>query len=62
MLPMEVLVDLHAADVDENGAALPGALKAFERLLEPVEVIGLAFDIHGIGLKTSLAPRLRQPH
>ena len=29
MLPMEVLVDLHAADVNENGAALPGALKAF---------------------------------
>lgn len=62
MLSMEMLVDLHAADVDENGAALPGALKAFERLLEPVEVIGLALDIHGIGLKAPLAPRLRQPH
>lgn len=62
VLPMEVLVDLHAADVNENGAAFPGALKAFKRLLEPVEVIGFAFDIHGIGLKAPLAPRLRQPH
>lgn len=62
MLSMEVLVDLHAADVNENGSALPGALETLERLLEPVEVIGLAFDIHGIGLKASLAPRLRKPH
>lgn len=58
MLSVEVLVDLHAADVDEDRAAFPRTLESLKRFLQFIEVIGFAFDIHGEGLKAALAPRL----
>lgn len=60
MLPVEVLIDLHAAHIDQDRAAVPGALEGLQRFLKSFKVVGLAFDIHRVGLQASLAPRLRQ--
>lgn len=60
MLSVEVLVDLHASNVDKDRAAFPGLLEGSESLLQAIEVIGFAFDIHGIRLKAALPARLRQ--
>ena len=62
MLSVEVLIDLHTADVDEDRAAFPRPLERLERFLQLIEVIGFAFDIHGKGLKAALAPRFGEAH
>lgn len=60
MLSVEVLVDLHASNVDKDRTAFPGLLEGSESLLQAIEVIGFAFDIHGIRLKAALPARFRQ--
>lgn len=62
MFSVEVLIDLHAADVNEDRAAFPRPLERLERFLQFIEVIGFTFDIHGEGLKAALAPRLGETH
>ena len=54
LVAVEMVVDLHAAEVDQLGAACPRRLEGLQRLLLVPAEIGLALDIHGIGLQRSL--------
>lgn len=60
ILPVEVLVDLHATHIDEHGTPLPCPLEGVQSLVQAIEIVGLSFDIHGVGRKTSLASGLCQ--
>lgn len=51
LVAVEMVIDLHAAEVDQLGATRPRRLEGLQRLfLTPAE-IGLALDVHGIGLQ-----------
>ena len=60
VLPMKVLVDLHAADVDEFRATLPRGNESTDGLTLAIEEHRLAFHVHRERLKRSLASRFRQ--
>lgn len=60
MLPMEMLIDLHAAHIDQNRAVFSGVLESLQGVLQSVEIMRLALDVHGEGLQASLPSGLRQ--
>lgn len=60
ILPVKVLVDLHAADVDELCATLPRGNESIDGLTLAIEEHRLAFHVHREGLKRSLASRFCQ--
>lgn len=60
LLTMKVLIDLHATHVDQNGTALPCVLKGLQGILQPIEIMRLSLNVHGIGLQAALAPGFRQ--
>lgn len=62
ILAVEVLVDLHASDIDQDCPPFTRPLEGSQCLLQTVEKVSLALDIHCIGSKTSLAPCLCQAH
>ena len=55
-----IVVDLHAADVDELRAAAAGDVELPHRILFRGRKDRLAFDVHGIGIERALAAGLRQ--
>lgn len=57
---MEVVVDLHAPDVDQLPSLPTGGFEHRKRFLRGGRVIRLALDVHGIGVEASLPPGLRQ--
>lgn len=57
---MEVMVDLHTADIDQLDALAAGVVEDLDRTVTTGGKDCLALDIHGVGLKRSLASRLRQ--
>ncbi len=62
VLAVEVLVDLHAADVDEHRAPFPRPLETVESFVQVFEIIGLSFDVHREWREAALPARLGQPN
>lgn len=60
ILPVKVLIDLHAADVDELRATPPRDNESIDGLTLVIEEHRLAFHVHREGLERSLATRFRQ--
>ncbi len=60
MLAMVVLVNLHAADIDEFGTGSESAVKLVQRLLFGCRENGLSFHIHSIGIEGALTTGFRQ--
>lgn len=57
MLSVEVVIDLHASDVDQLPPLTPRGIEHSKRFLRRDRVIRLALDVHRIGVETSLPPR-----
>src|SRR4051794_17996917 len=57
---MIVVVDLHAAEVDQRGAVAAGFLEGGDRCASRCRKYGLSLDIQRIGLQASLVAGLRQ--
>lgn len=60
MLTVEMVIDLHAADVDQLGSSLPSSAEIGHRILDGTSEIGLAFDVHRERAQAALAARFRQ--
>ncbi len=62
MLAMEMVIDLHAAEIDEFCTLCAGRGKALEDSLGAFLEEGPALDVHGIGLQRSLPARFGETH
>ena len=58
---MEMVIDLHAAEVDQHCTLVLRRLESADCILRGLLEVGLALDIQGPGLQRSAAPCLRQP-
>lgn len=60
MTPVEMVVDLHAADVDELGAGFARLLEFQQGFLQSLRKVGWPFDIERIGVQRAAPPGLGQ--
>ncbi|MNZ93404.1 hypothetical protein D3C78_1124670 [compost metagenome] len=59
---MEIMIYLHAAEVDQLGAVALRRLESHQGFLGGGRKYRFSLDIHGIGIEPPLAARLGQAH
>lgn len=59
---MEMVVDLHATKVDQNGALETGLLEDGKRIVGAGCEDGLTFNVERPGLERALLARFGEPH
>ena len=59
---VEVIIELHAADVYQLQACGPGCVEALDRLLFVERVNGVAFQVQCIGMEIAVDAGLGQPN